>query len=138
MSNEPKPSPPNSEPASSDGETSLADLQEQIRGFCEAREWDPFHGAKDLAIGVITEAAELLEHFRFRSESEVEALFRSPSNRAQIESELADVMIFALRLAQKYEINLSDAIRTKLRRNEERYPVEASRGSNQKTRTGQR
>jgi len=121
----------------SDAETPIEHLKESVRLFCESREWDPFHGAKDLAIGVITEAAELLEHFRFRSEAESESLFEQADQRAEIEAEVADVLIFVLRLAQKYEIDLSDAVRTKLTRNEKRYPVGSSRGSNEKARGGQ-
>lgn len=128
---------PTSRPAPSDVGTSIEELKERVRLFCEAREWDPFHGAKDLAIGVITEAAELLDHFRFRSEAETEALFDQADQRAAIEAEVADVLIFVLRLAQKYEIDLAEAVYTKLARNEERYPVESSRGSNQKARGGQ-
>ena len=48
-----------------------------IQSFCEARNWDQYHGAKDLAIGIITESAELLEHFRFKSEDEIENMFKS-------------------------------------------------------------
>jgi len=123
-------------PVPKDAETPIELLKERVRLFCEAREWDPFHGAKDLAIGVITEAAELLEHFRFRSDDEANALFEQAAERAEIEGEVADVLIFVLRLAQKYEIDLSEAVHTKLARNEERYPVELSRGSNQKARGG--
>ena len=117
-----------------DHSVTLATLKDRVKTFCEARDWDQFHGAKDLAIGVITEAAELLEHFRFQSETETEALFEQPDQRAEIEAEVADVLIFVLRLAQKYEIDLAEAVHTKLARNEERYPVESSRGSNQKAR----
>ncbi len=111
---------------------SILELQERVRRFCEARDWDQFHGAKDLAIGIITEASELLELFRFRSDQEVEDLFQKPDRRAAIEAELADVLIFVLRFAQRYEIDLSEAVLRKLASNEERYPVESSRGSNEK------
>lgn len=120
-----------------DSETSLGLLKDRIRQFCEARDWDQFHGAKDLAIGIITEAGELLEHFRFRSDAEVEALFSKPDSRAEIESEIADVLIFVLRLAQRYEVDLARAVQTKLALNDERYPIETARGSNRKSRRGQ-
>ncbi|RIL06161.1 MAG: nucleotide pyrophosphohydrolase [Proteobacteria bacterium] len=112
--------------------TSVQSLQDAIRAFCEARDWDRFHGAKDLAIGVATEAGELLEHFRFRSEDEVDALFRDPSARDEIAGEMADVAIFLLRMAQRYEIDLGRAVLDKLAVNAKRYPVETSRGSNRK------
>jgi NTP pyrophosphatase (non-canonical NTP hydrolase) len=110
----------------------LAALQDAIRQFCEARDWDRFHGAKDLAIGVATEAGELLEHFRFRSDTEVEALFRDAAARSEIAAEMADVLIFLLRMAQRYEIDLGRAVVEKLAANEKRYPVETARGSNRK------
>jgi len=110
----------------------LPALQDAIRRFCEERDWDRFHGAKDLAIGVATEAGELLEHFRFQSEAEVEALFRDPKARAAIGAEMADVLIFLLRMAQRYEIDLGEAVVEKLAANAERYPVERARGSNRK------
>lgn len=120
-----------------DSETSLGLLKDRIRQFCEARDWDQFHGAKDLAIGIITEAGELLEHFRFRPEAEVDALFSKPGSRAEIESEIADVLIFVLRLAQRYDVDLVRAVQAKLSCNAERYPIEPSRGSNRKARRGQ-
>lgn len=55
------------------GKTPMNDLIRDVREFCEARDWDQFHGPKDLAIGLVTEAAELLEHFRFLSASQAEA-----------------------------------------------------------------
>jgi NTP pyrophosphatase (non-canonical NTP hydrolase) len=115
-----------------DEDATVDELKAVVRRFCEARDWDQFHGAKDLAIGVITEAAELLEHFRFRSEAEAEALFDHPESRSEIEAEVADVLIFVLRLAQKYEIDLASAVESKLEANERRYPVETARGSNRK------
>jgi len=76
-----------------------------IQTFCEARDWDQFHGPKDLAIGVITEASELLEHFRFLSEDEALALLRDPKRKEQIEDEVADVLFFLLRFSQRSNIS---------------------------------
>lgn len=118
----------------SDATTAIQVLKDRVRRFCEERDWDPFHSPKELAIGIVTEAAELLEHFRFQTDEEVEALLSDPKSRVEIESEVADVLIFVLRLAQKYEIDLSRAVEAKLQSNEKRYPVEAARGSNRKAR----
>jgi len=65
--------------------------------FCEDREWDVFHGPKDLAIGIVTEAAEVLDHFRFLGEEECSQLLSDPSKRSAVEEELADVLFFVLR-----------------------------------------
>lgn len=115
-----------------DDKSTLTNLKEAIRQFCEDRDWDQYHNAKDLAIGIITEAAELLEHFRFKSAEESDALFNDPALRSAIAQELADILYFVLRLAQRYEIDLSDELAAKLELNAARYPVEKAKGSNKK------
>lgn len=105
---------------------------EQVREFCEERDWDQFHDAKELSIGVVTEAAELLEQFRFLSADQAEDRLRSPESRQAVEEELADVLFFLLRFAQRYEIDLGAALIRKLEKNAERYPVEKARGKNLK------
>jgi hypothetical protein len=64
-----------------------------VQSFCEERDWDRFHGAKELAIGISTEAGEPLEHFRFPSDAEVESLFKDPESRKSIEEERADASV---------------------------------------------
>ena len=115
-----------------DSKTNVQDLKESVKEFCEKRDWGKYHGAKDLAIGVSTEASELLEIFRFKDEKEVEALFRRPVKRQKVAEELADVLYFLLRFSQKYKIDLSDALKSKMAENEKRYPLSKSRGSNKK------
>ena len=115
-----------------DTDTSLAVLKDRAAAFCEERDWDRFHGARDLAIGIVTEAAELLEIFRFRSDEEIEALLADPEGRQRVEHEAADVLFFVVRLAQRHGIDLAAAFEEKLALNAERYPVDKSRGSNRK------
>lgn len=115
----------------SEGQTVLR-LQRTVQAFCEARDWDRFHTPKDLAIGIATEAAELLELFRFLDELESLALLDDPAKRRSIEDELADVLFFVLRFAQRFDVDLPAALESKLARNAERYPVEKARGSNKK------
>ena len=115
-----------------DSETNVHELKEKIKKFCEDRDWDQYHNAKDLAIGVITEASELLEHFRFKSEKEVEEMFNSQAKREEISEEMADVLYFLLRLAQRYDIDLVTELNKKMEKNEKKYPVEKSRGQNKK------
>jgi NTP pyrophosphatase (non-canonical NTP hydrolase) len=115
-----------------DSDTQIAALKDRVRSFCEARDWDQFHGAKDLAIGIATEAAELLEHFRFQSEVEVQKILDDPVGRKEIQDELADVLIFVLRFGQRFEVDLVTAVLDKLAQNEARYPVETAQGSNRK------
>ncbi len=115
-----------------DEATGVGALKQAVRLFCEERDWDQFHGAKDLAIGIITEAAELLEHFRFLQSREVEELMRDSEARGKVEEELADVLFFVLRFAQRYGIDLSDAFQAKLARNAEKYPAAKAKGKNLK------
>ena len=70
-----------------DHDTVIADLKAEVKAFCEARDWDQFHGAKDLAIGIATEAAELLALFRFATEEDVEEVL--DQGRAEIGDQLA-------------------------------------------------
>ncbi|MES2856313.1 MAG: nucleotide pyrophosphohydrolase [Bdellovibrionota bacterium] len=82
----------------------LESMAERVRTFCAERDWDQFHGPKDLAIGLVTEASELLEIFRFQSETESQAMFANESKRTAIEDELADVLFFVLRFSQMHKI----------------------------------
>lgn len=115
-----------------DARTSVEDLKERVRRFCEARDWDQFHTPKELGIGIVTEAAELLAHFRFQSEGETRAQLEDPAKREAIENEVADVLYFLLRLCQVLDIDVSAALEHKMRLNEARYPVERARGQNLK------
>lgn len=110
----------------------LKQLQDFVRQFCEDRDWNQFHTPKDLAIGISTEAAELLDLFRFKSEDQIKDLLHKPDSRKKIENELADVFFFVLRFAERNGINLSHALQTKMQLNAEKYPVATSRGSNKK------
>ena len=100
--------------------------------FCEERDWDQYHNAKDLAIDIITEASELLEHFRFKSEKEVEEIMKDDKKSHMVKEELADVAIGVIRLAQMYDIDLSKEVQDKLIEAGKKYPIEKSKGSNKK------
>lgn len=111
---------------------SLQDLADIVRIFCEARDWDQFHGPKDLAIGVITEASELLEHFRFQTDEQAMALLDNQQVKGDIEDELADVLFFLLRFSQRFEVDLTKALLRKIEKSEKKYPVEKAKGKNTK------
>ena len=115
-----------------DQTTTLQSLKDFIQNFCTEREWDQFHSPKDIAIGVSTEANELLELFRFKSESEIIEKLKDPDFRKKLSHELADVLFFVLRFSQKCEIDLSGAFYEKMQLNALKYPVEKSKGSNKK------
>ena len=121
-----------SDPLNSDSKTSLEEAKTYIKKFCEDRDWDQFHSPKDLSIGLITEAAELLELFRFKSPEEIQQLFEKPFSREKIADELSDSFYFVLRFAQKYNFDLIAELKKKMAKNAARYPVEKSRGNNKK------
>lgn len=103
-----------------------------VRRFSEERDWDQYHNAKELAIGIVTEASELLEIFRFKSDEEAEALFKSEPSAKIIRDELADVVYFTVRLAQRYDIDISKALEEKIEANSQKYPIDKAKGSNKK------
>lgn len=115
-----------------DSETTIKDLKDKVQKFCEDRDWDQYHNAKDLAIGISTEASELLDIFRFKSEKQIEEMFNDTKKREKISDEMADTLYFIIRFAQKYNVDLSSSLKTKLEKNDKKYPVEKARGSNKK------
>jgi NTP pyrophosphatase (non-canonical NTP hydrolase) len=115
-----------------DDNSNIKDLKNLVKKFCDERDWDQYHNAKDLAIGIITESSELLEHFRFKSIEEVENLFNESSKREEISEEIADIIYFILRFAEKYDIDLSLELQKKINKNREKYPIEKSKGLNKK------
>ena len=111
-------------------ETTFAALTAEIRAFRDARDWLQFHNPKELAVAIAAEAGELLQHFVWQSHEQ--SLRRLEDRRDDIASEIADVAILLFELADNSGIDLPAAMRAKLARNEERYPVRLSKGSNAK------
>lgn len=101
----------------------LEDLKKEVADFCEARNWDKEHKPKELAIGVVTEASELLEIFRFLSEKESLEATKNPETRDKISGELADTLCFLLRFAQLYNLDLTESLKNKLKKNALKYPA---------------
>lgn len=105
-------------------------LQEALRKFAAARDWDQFHSPKNLASALSVEAAELLEHFQWISEGESRNL--QSDRLAGVQEEMADVFLYLLRLADKLNVDLVEAANQKLLANEGKYPVDKARGSSKK------
>lgn len=116
----------------SDSNTSINQLKNDVKQFCDDRDWDQFHNIKDLALALSIEASELLEIFRWKEEKDLEKLLSKPEKRTHIEEELADILYFVLRIAQKNDIDLSQALAAKIIKNAANYPIEKSKGSNKK------
>ena len=115
-----------------DDKATINELKDKVKKFCEDRNWDQYHNAKELTIGIVTEASELLQELRFKSYDEVDALFNDPKRRGELTEEVADVFYFLLRLVQKYDIDLSEELSKKIQKNEGKYPVEKAKNSNKK------
>lgn len=111
---------------------SLEDLSKQIRDFCLDRDWDQFHGPKDLAIGLVTESSELLEEFRFLSRDQIERLMASDQGRERVGQELADVTFFLLRFADRFGFDLLHELSKKMVLNAKKYPADQFKGKNRK------
>ncbi|MBK9127540.1 MAG: nucleotide pyrophosphohydrolase [Phycisphaerales bacterium] len=111
-----------------DDRDTLAALRERVRQFVAEREWQRFHDAKNLSMSLAIEAAELMEHFQWVRSDELPALLDDPARRAEIRDELADVACYLLALANTLELDLSDAIIDKLRKNALKYPAEKFKG----------
>jgi dCTP diphosphatase len=103
------------------------DIRQQLREFSTARDWDQFHSPKNLAMALIVEAAELVEHFQWLSEEQSAAL--PASKLAAVAEEVADIQIFLIRLADRLDIDLDAAVAAKMVVNEQKYPLEKARGS---------
>jgi NTP pyrophosphatase (non-canonical NTP hydrolase) len=106
----------------SDATTTVAQLRESMRGFVAERRWEPYHSPKNLAMGLMVEAAELLEHFVWIEGPASYALVQQPDRREALADELADVAGNLLNLCNAMDIDLSDAIAAKLAKNARKYP----------------
>ena len=92
---------------------SLEAITKKIQSFCEVRDWDKFHSPKDLAIGISTEANELLDLFRFKTAEDMDRMMSDEKKRALISDELADVFYFLIRFAQMYDFDLLASLERK-------------------------
>jgi dCTP diphosphatase len=101
-------------------------LTEKLQSFAKERDWKKFHNHKDLAISLVLEATEVLEHFQWKNGEEV--LEYAKNNKESIGEELADVAVYLLYLSDKLEIDIIEAIEKKIVKNGQKYPVDKSRG----------
>jgi NTP pyrophosphatase (non-canonical NTP hydrolase) len=114
------------------GDFGMDALVKAVLAFRDERDWKQFHNPKDLAISIVLEAAELLEHFQWRHPSEVEGFLAAEENRRRLGDEMADVLILLISLADAAGLNLLEAAQAKLQQNALKYPVERARGSARK------
>ena len=102
----------------------IQSIKETIIAFVKERDWDQFHNAKDLALALSIEAAELNECFLWKSHDEAKV--------DKVKDELADVLIYAILFANKYGFDISEIIAEKLEKNAAKYPVDKAKGNAKK------
>lgn len=112
----------------SDAETTVAELRELVAAFIRERDWEQFHDPKNLSMAIATEAAELMEHFRWAKNDEARDLIKDADRRHEVGEELADILAFLLSFANTADIDLSEALRAKMAKNARKYPADDYRG----------
>ena len=100
----------------------------ELRAFVRERDWEQFHDPKNLAMALGSEVGELMAELRWVRSDKVDAHVEDPNNRTRLAAELGDVGILLFLLADRMNIDLLEAMRTKLEQNRRKYPVGASRG----------
>lgn len=110
----------------------IEELMNLIKTYCTERDWNQYHNPKDLAIGISTEANELLDIFRFKSEEDIKAMMANLDKRQAISEELADIFFFVLRFAQMNGFDLKVCLENKMVINKKKYPVDKVKGKNLK------
>jgi NTP pyrophosphatase (non-canonical NTP hydrolase) len=111
---------------------SLEAFSKSVVAFRDRREWRQFHQPKDLAISIALEAAELLEHFQWKTADEAARYLRVRRNRDRVAAEMADILILLISLADVLGEDLMAAARRKLKSNDRKYPVARARGTARK------
>ena len=112
----------------SDADTTVAELRRLIAAFIRERDWEQFHDPKNLSMAIATEAAELMEHFRWANNDESRDLVKDPTRRQEVAEELADILAFLLSFANSADIDLSAALHAKMTKNARKYPSDEYQG----------
>jgi dCTP diphosphatase len=108
----------------------LTRLRDIVRAFAEERDWDQFHTPKNLSSALCVEAAELLEHFQWLQTGQRDEL--NAAKLGHIRHEMADVLVYLIRLADKLEVDLAAAVLEKMELNRAKYPADKVRGDARK------
>ena len=111
-----------------DDHTTVASLRAEVAAFIREREWEPFHDPKNLSMAIATEAAELMEHFRWVRSEMAHEHAADPAHHDAIAEELADVVAFVLSFANAANIDIAETLRAKMKKNALKYPAAQFRG----------
>ena len=108
------------------------DLDGLIKQFSIDRDWDQFHTPKNLLVALVAEMGELSEVVLWKSDKDLEHYLSSSEGKEKISEEIADVAIYLIRLCQKLDIDLLEIIKSKMDKNNVKYPVDKSKGNSKK------
>jgi NTP pyrophosphatase (non-canonical NTP hydrolase) len=108
----------------------LKELTKRIVDFRDARDWKQFHNPKDLAISLVLEAGEVMEHFQWKNKEEMDR--HVIEHKEEVSDELADTLYWILLMSHDLKIDVLDALDRKQTKNEEKYPVEKAKGKHTK------
>lgn len=112
----------------SDNNVTVASLRQTVSDFVDARDWQQFHAPKNLSMALAIEAAELMEHFQWITADASRSVGDDPERIAAVGEELADVICYALAIANELDLDVSTILRDKMVKNEHKYPAEEFRG----------
>ncbi len=107
-------------------------LNQDITQFVTERDWDQFHSVKNLSMALNVESAELMEIFQWMPEEKSNAIKDDPKLMVKVEDEVADIFVYLMRILNKTEIDLEKAVRNKMKKNADKYPVALSKGNSKK------
>ena len=110
--------------------TEIKKIQNRLRHLAYERDWDQFHSPKNLSMALISEAAELVEHFQWLTEEQSASL--NKEKLEEVVAEMADIQIYLIRLADKLNVDLFDAVNKKFAGNEKKQPVKEVKGNEEK------
>ena len=106
----------------------INNIQKQLSDFADERDWDQFHNPKNLSMALSVEASELVEIFQWLTPEQAESIMSS-SESEHVKEEMADIMIYLIRMADKLNVDLESAVTDKIVKNGKRYPVSLSKGN---------
>lgn len=110
----------------------LSQIQVRLRAFARERDWEQFHNPKNLSMAIACEAGELLELFQWLSESDSQGIMNDAKKADRIREELADILIYLIRLSDVLNVELEDAVTRKIDLNAAKYPIATSKGTARK------
>ncbi|MFO7904765.1 MAG: nucleotide pyrophosphohydrolase [Planctomycetota bacterium] len=112
----------------SDQDTTVAALRQLVKHFVDQRDWHQFHAPKNLSMALAIEAAELMEHFQWITTEASRRIGDDARKRSEVSDELADIVCYALAIANELSIDIDTAMRDKMKKNEAKYPAREYRG----------